>query len=499
MQVKADLIIIRGAPGSGKSETAKSMSKYFPKGVRIEVDTIRNMVISVDWINQQEHIDMLQASIKLVFEFLNFGFSPVIVIDTFSGDKINRYLESLYLHDEKLSIKIFGLYTSDEELKRRLDLRPSREFKDFLISKKLNEDVLKWKLDNEFQVDTTLLSPAQTAEKIFEQYKRADKIFCVNPVSKGASVKTKIGMTLLSLATADALGVPVEFQTRSMLKKNPVTGMLGHGSHDQPAGTWSDDSSLAFCLAEMLTEGYSLERLSELFVKWAYSGYWTPYGEVFDIGIATRAAMARLKNGVSPLLAGGDGERDNGNGSLMRILPLLLFIKDLPAKERLRITEEVSSLTHRHPRAIIACFYYLEFGRLLLEKADPTGVCNKLKSEFPALLKGEKRFLVELPHFRRILEHDIIALKEEEIHSSGYVIHTLEASIWCLLSTTSYKDAVLKAVNLGDDTDTTAAVTGGLAGLVYGLEGIPVDWLGQLARRKDIEDLAGRLDRKFFD
>jgi broad-specificity NMP kinase len=169
MEDKTDIIVIRGSPGSGKSQAAKSLSEFFPKGVRMEVDTIRNMVISVDWKNQQEHIDMLQASTKLVFEFLNFGFSPVIVIDTFSGDKINRYLETLYQHDENLSIKIFGLYTTDEELKRRLDLRKHPEFKDFPICKRLNDDVLKWKHDSEFQVDTTGLSPAQTAEKIHGQ------------------------------------------------------------------------------------------------------------------------------------------------------------------------------------------------------------------------------------------------------------------------------------------------------------------------------------------
>mgnify|MGYP003332155789 CR=1 FL=1 len=166
---QADIVILRGCPGSGKSQTAKSLSKLFPKGVRMEVDTIRQMVISVDWKNQQEHIDMLQASTKLVFEFLQFGYSPVIVIDTFSGDKINRYLETLYQFESKLTIKIFGLFTTDEELKRRLKQRPSGEFKDFPICKKLNDDVHKWKRENEFQIDTTGLSTTQTAEKIFEQ------------------------------------------------------------------------------------------------------------------------------------------------------------------------------------------------------------------------------------------------------------------------------------------------------------------------------------------
>jgi broad-specificity NMP kinase len=170
MQAKTlDIIILRGCPGSGKSQTAKSLSQSFPKGVRLEVDTIRNMVISVDWKNQQEHIDILQVSTGLVHDFLKLGFSPVIVIDTFSGDKINKYLETLYELDKDLSIKIFGLFTTDDELKRRLDLRTNTEFKDFPICKRLNDDVIKWKHKSEFHVDTTGLSPTQTAEKIYGQ------------------------------------------------------------------------------------------------------------------------------------------------------------------------------------------------------------------------------------------------------------------------------------------------------------------------------------------
>jgi len=168
MQELPDIIIIRGAPGSGKSQVAKSLSQFFPKGVRLEVDSIRQMVISVDWKNQIEHINMLQASTKLVYEFLKFGFSPIFVIDTFSGDKINRYLESLYHFDPKLSIKIFGLFTTEDELKRRLEKRLNGEFKDFLICKKLNDDVLKWKHDSELQFDTTGFLPSQSAEKLYK-------------------------------------------------------------------------------------------------------------------------------------------------------------------------------------------------------------------------------------------------------------------------------------------------------------------------------------------
>lgn len=164
-----DIIIFRGAPGSGKSQTAKSLSQFFPKGVRLEVDTIRQMVISVDWKNQQEHINMLQVSTGLVNDFLKLGFKPVIVVDTFSGDKINKYLGTLYQLNKDLSIKIFGLFTTDDELKRRLELRSKGEFRDFAICKKLNDDTLKIKYDSEFQIDTTGLLPVQMAEIIYER------------------------------------------------------------------------------------------------------------------------------------------------------------------------------------------------------------------------------------------------------------------------------------------------------------------------------------------
>jgi guanylate kinase len=166
---KTDIIILRGAPASGKSQTAKKISESFPKGIRLEVDTLRQMVISVDWKNQEEHTNMLQVSTGLVDNFLKLGFSPVIVIDTFSGDKINKYLETLYQLNNSLSIKIFGLFTTDDELRKRLELRKNEEFRDFGICKQLNDDVIKIKHDKEFQIDTTKLSAVQTAEIIYRQ------------------------------------------------------------------------------------------------------------------------------------------------------------------------------------------------------------------------------------------------------------------------------------------------------------------------------------------
>lgn len=303
----------------------------------------------------------------------------------------------------------------------------------------------------------------------------------------------KIKSALFGVAVGDALGVPVEFKSRETIRKNPVTDMIGFGTYNLPAGTWSDDSSLTFCLAEALTQDFDLNVIGQNFVKWYHENYWTPHGHVFDIGIATRQAISRLAKGEKPELAGGFDETDNGNGSLMRILPLLFYILDRPINERYDITKKVSSITHGHIRSVIACFYYLEFARQIIKGKDKFEIYRKVQTEISNHLTSLSINPTEVTNFDRLLIGDIHKLDESEIQSSGYVLHTLEASIWCLLTTNNYKEAVLKAVNLGNDTDTTGAVTGGLAGLIYGFENIPKNWIEQIARKDDIENLSKRL------
>jgi len=310
------------------------------------------------------------------------------------------------------------------------------------------------------------------------------------------STITEIKSTLFGIAVGDALGVPVEFKSRQTIAQNPVIDMIGYGSYNLPAGTWSDDSSLAFCLAEALTQDFDLNIIGQNFVKWKHENYWTPHGQVFDIGIATSQAISRLAQGEQPKLAGGFDESDNGNGSLMRILPLLFYIQDKPVNERYEITKQVSSITHGHIRSVIACFYYLEFARQLLLGKAKFDTYKNLQTEITNHLTSLSINPIEIALFDRLLKNDIHKLTTDDLQSSGYVLHTLEASIWCLLTTDNYKEAVLKAVNLGSDTDTTGAVTGGLAGLLYGLDNIPANWIKQIARKDDIENLAKRLDDK---
>ncbi|MFT3682494.1 MAG: ADP-ribosylglycohydrolase family protein [Ferruginibacter sp.] len=303
----------------------------------------------------------------------------------------------------------------------------------------------------------------------------------------------KIKGALFGLAVGDALGVPVEFKSREDLKRFPVKGMTGYGSWNQPPGTWSDDSSLAFCLAESLVNGYDLNDISRNFIKWFQQGYWGAHHKVFDVGGATRFAIGRLITGTSPLVSGGLMEEDNGNGSLMRIIPLLFHIKDLPIEERYKKIKEVSSVTHAHFRSVFACFICLEMALLILNGKSAGEAYIEMQQQVNAFAVKNDFSKNELQLFSRILKSNIQQLPEKDIHSGGYVLHTLEASVWCLLNTDNYADAVLKAVNLGADTDTTGCVTGGIAGLLYGYDELLRVWIEDLARKDDIDDLATRL------
>ena len=302
---------------------------------------------------------------------------------------------------------------------------------------------------------------------------------------------------LMGLCVGDALGVPVEFTSRAERVKSPVTTMLGYGTWNQPPGTWSDDSSLSFCLAECLCRGYSLDAIANSFWRWYKEAYWTPRGDVFDIGQTTHTAIMRLKQGVVPHQAGGKVENNNGNGSLMRILPMAYCHRNLTLGELLARVHDVSAITHAHARSQMACGIYISIAVALLEGADlQTAYLQGLQDI--QTIYSVREFLLEKPHFGRVLSGEIAKLPVEEINSGGYVIDTLESSLWCLLNSSSYSEAVLKAVNLGGDTDTTAAVTGGLAGIYYGVENIPQKWINQIARRQDIIYLAERFARAVY-
>lgn len=300
----------------------------------------------------------------------------------------------------------------------------------------------------------------------------------------------------LGFTLGDALGVPYEFQNRNTMARNPATVMAGFGTYRQPKGTWSDDSSLALCLADSLCNRYDLVDMARLFIAWSRSQMWTARGQVFDIGMHTRYSIKRLndilKRDLSEitLLKYETDEETNGNGSLMRILPLLFYIKGKNIQEQYEIIRDVSALTHGHIRSVLSCLIYLKF-------AEQVSNEDSLRDSYTYTQKVVLDFFdtidlsdYERQKFERILNNDISALPEREINSEGYVIYTLEASFWCLLNSSSYRESVFKAINLGSDTDTTATVVGGIAGMHFGLGDVPKEWFDELARYDDIVNLS---------
>lgn len=302
---------------------------------------------------------------------------------------------------------------------------------------------------------------------------------------------------LLGVAIGDALGVPVEFVPRSYLKSNPIKGMTGFGSHNQESGTWSDDSSLTFCLAESLCYGYNLDHIAQNFVQWFQQAHWTAHGEVFDIGGATSEAINKIIAGVSPLKTGGTKEMDNGNGGLMRIIPLAFHLRNLRIEERFKIIREVTGITHAHLRSTLCSFVYIEICIQILLGEDKRNAYYEgilLVNEF---CKGKYDLEQESLHLKRILDYLIEDIPEDKIYSGGYIVHSLEAAIWCWLKEDSFSKAVLRAVNLGDDSDTTAAITGGLAGLSSDAP-FPIKWLDSLAKKEEIIHLGNQLYNACF-
>lgn len=297
---------------------------------------------------------------------------------------------------------------------------------------------------------------------------------------------------LLGLATGDALGVPVEFESRNTLQRDPVTGMRSDGSWGQPAGTWSDDTSLTVAAMVSIAQRGKLDYqdIMENFLRWYEREEFTATGERFDIGNTTRSGIVRFSRRLlPPIKCGATAATSNGNGSLMRILPATLYLYGTRGKiggDELKIIHDFSAMTHGHIISCMACGIYSLIAAQVLSGKN-------IAEAFEHGMKDAKTFYDSneaFSKFARLCAEDFAALPEDKISAAGYVVSTLEAALWCLLNTNDYKTLALKAVNLGEDTDTTGAVAGGLAGIVYGAASIPEEWLATLKRRDYLERIA---------
>ena len=305
--------------------------------------------------------------------------------------------------------------------------------------------------------------------------------YIISDKKRGDNLKIKDG--ICGLVIGDALGVPVEFKTREYLEENPVTEMIGHGTYNQPKGTWSDDTSLTLATMQSIVnkKGIDLEDIMNEFLLYLTESKYCQ-DEMFDVGNTTVQAIERYNHYHPISECGGRGERDNGNGSLMRILPMA-FIPDVTYDD----IENVSAITHAHPRSRIACVLYVEIARSMLENDLEISehierACEKIKEYY----KDSE----ELHHFDDIFNSSYVVET-----GRSYVIKTLEAVLYCLLNTENYVDAVLTAVNLGRDTDTVAAIAGGLAGIYYGFDDIPREWIGEIDQIEDVFSLCDDFER----
>ena len=291
---------------------------------------------------------------------------------------------------------------------------------------------------------------------------------------------------LWGAVVGDALGVPVEFMSRVVLQRDPVTDLREYGTHHQPKGTWSDDTSLMLCTMDSLVRHeFDAADMGHRLVQWRDGELWTPWGKVFDIGGTTSAAVGRIEQGVPAEQAGGTDENSNGNGSLMRILPIALRFASEPSERLLDFAHRASAITHRHPRSQMACGFYCLVAAGLLKGAAPAAV-HAAAVQIADAFYRQPPFAAELPHFAKAFSLNLPTLAEREISSGGYVVNTLTAALWCVLTSNDFRETVLKAVNLGGDTDTTGIAAGGLAGVYGGLAAVPQYWRSAMARAGDL-------------
>lgn len=300
----------------------------------------------------------------------------------------------------------------------------------------------------------------------------------------------KVKSVILGHAVGDALGVPVEFCSREELDTGPVDEIEGFGSYPYAAGAWSDDTSMSLCALDSLSKGnVDWDEIMQNFRRWIENGDYTSVGECFDAGrTCIKAIMNYLAFNPSATESGGTDEHSNGNGSLMRILPFVLFLEYCRYEGNwLDIIHQASAMTHAHERSKIACGIYTFIMHQLLNEPGLNSVEIGLSHA-----ESEYREYPEFSHYKRIFDPNFKELPRDQIRSTGYVVDTLEAALWCLLTTDNYQDCVLKAVNLGDDTDTVAAIAGGMAGALYGYDAIPTEWLDTLMKREYIEEMCIR-------
>lgn len=290
--------------------------------------------------------------------------------------------------------------------------------------------------------------------------------------------------SMLGLAVGDALGTTLEFKVPGSFK--PIDDMVGGGPFGLKPGQWTDDTSMALCLAESLIEQKGFDPVDQLqrYLAWYRNGHLSSTGNCFDIGNTVRDALLRFERTREPF-CGSTDPYSAGNGSIMRLAPVPLFYANNP-REAIEKSGESSRTTHAAPEAVDACRY---FGALIVGAVH--GVTkDEILSDHFTLVKGSWNERPLHPKIAEIASGSFKINNPPLIQGTGYVVRSLEAALWAFLNSNSFREGAILAVNLGDDADTTGAVYGQLAGAYYGESSIPEEWLSKLSFRTQIEHYA---------
>lgn len=305
---------------------------------------------------------------------------------------------------------------------------------------------------------------------------------------------------MYGLAVADALGVPYESETLENMQRHPCVDMIGFHHHNQPKGSWSDDTSMSLCVADSLSRGYDLTDMMKRFSSWYNNMEYTAAGKTFDVGRLCRRAIGNFREGLPAEYCGDRTINGNGNGALMRTFPIAFYqcltFHDDSLSDFLAPIHGVSSLTHAHEIGLICCGLF----SLMLKELLTDSNSSLLDAAQSAYSKAISTYSSMEGDFKKYLElfsepSEIMKKTADMLPSWGYALNTWNIALWSLLTTESYHDCVLKAINVGGDTDTNAAVAGALAGVYYGKESIPAEWIDALLNKQLIDAICSRFNR----
>jgi len=307
--------------------------------------------------------------------------------------------------------------------------------------------------------------------------------------------KRQIENILYAGVVGDALGVPVEFSKRDSYY---VDSMTAGGTWEQAKGSWSDDTSFTLPLMESLTENGSYDELMQKFENYMFHNEYTPDNLAFGIGSACAKAVRNWSVNHYPALECGDPSVEaNGNGALMRLAPLAIHLVDeSDLNKRLQLTYEYTCLTHRHPRAIVGSYIYLEILHGLLNGRALRAILNYLPEQLNQALRNRPDELAELPQYDEMFKNNFGMTLRKDIKSSGYVVDTLLASTWSVLASTSIDKAIILAVNLGDDTDTIASIAATISSCENLNYHVSDEWKGQLRNPELLSKIIDRFAEK---